>query len=632
MKLQRIITLITSLFFFLLLFSSPISAQTVTLKSDYVIENFESNIKILQDTSVLISEKITVNYSVQKHGIFRIIPSVYSNKGKTLNTHLTVVSVADEKGVVYKYTTSQSSQSISIKIGDPNATIIGKHIYIITYKISDFILKYDSLPEFYWNVTGHEWDVPILKSSAEVESPYAKITKVACYTGEYKGTDCTGAITENSAEFKANGPVKPGSDFTIVVGLDPTSQLQFPGPIVQVTKKIGDNWGYMAALVPVLIIFLIWWKNGRDEKFIGDNIYYKPENITTETVPIFKRKFLPTVYASIDGLTPSEIGTIVDERVDTHDLIAEIMELGRLGIIQIERIEKKGLFGKDDYSFTKLPGTEDKEEKLKDFQSEILKELFRKISVYKTVSKIEKIYKDDSAKRKQIQDLVIEERYVLLSALKLNFYEALEVIKNKLYKSLVRDQIFAREPEKARGETIALYLVLSIIYGVTVLTFFVARTYNFGPYLLALLTMPIGIIFAAGIPKRKAWGYSLFRQAEGLKHYLEVGKWRQEIAERELFVKEMLPLAIALRVVDKLAQDMDELGIKPPQYMTNFTISTFSNDFVRFQSSATSNIIAHNSSSSWSGHSSWSGGSGFSSGGGGGFSGGGGGGGGGGSW
>ena len=110
------------------------------------------------------------------------------------------------------------------------------------------------------------------------------------------------------------------------------------------------------------------------------------------------------------------------------------MELGRLGIIKIKRIEKKGIFEKDDYSFTKQTNTEGKEAKLKDFQAEILKELFRKTAVADKIGKIDKVFKDSTDLKKDALDLAAQGRFVLLSALKLNFYQALEVIKDKLYK------------------------------------------------------------------------------------------------------------------------------------------------------------------------------------------------------
>jgi uncharacterized membrane protein len=88
----------------------------------------------------------------------------------------------------------------------------------------------------------------------------------------------------------------------------------------------------------------------------------------------------------------------------------------------------------------------------------------------------------------------------------------------------------------------------------------------------------------------------------------------------------VLPFAIGLGVVDKIANDMKDLGIAAPEYLgsnavVGSTLVNFTNDF----SQQVNKNLAFNPSSSGSG----SGSSGFS---GGGFSGGGGGGGGGGSW
>ena len=422
MKIIRTFVAVFILLICSLYLPSKISAQSEDL---YSIENFESDITIREDTSVLVRETITVNFLSSRHGIFRIIPTTYSNKGKTLNTNLKIVSIKDENGVPYNFTTSKTSQSLTFKIGNPDTFIIGRHTYVISYEVKNFILVYDSIPEFYWNVTGHEWDVPIKKASVKITSPFAKINKVACFTGVYKSTesDCKDSFSEEIAQFEVENQIDSGSDFTIVVGLNPDNNLTFPGTVEKTGNFLIDNWGYAASLVPLVLVFLIWFKKGRDEKYIGDNIYYKPKNNKVENTPLFSRNFLPTVYSPINGLTPSEIGTIIDEKVDTHDLIAEIIEFGRLGIIKIEKIDRKGILGK--------------EKKLKDFQKEILKELFRKET---------------------------KNNYVLLSSLKYNFYQALDVIKTKLYKSLVKDEIFASDPERFRGESVSAYIVFSFIY------------------------------------------------------------------------------------------------------------------------------------------------------------------------
>ena len=123
--------------------------------------------------------------------------------------------------------------------------------------------------------------------------------------------------------------------------------------------------------------------------------------------------------------------------------------------------------------------------------------------------------------------------------------------------------------------------------------------------------------------RRTAWGYSLYRQIVGLRFYLNLGKWREEITEKNLFFEEILPLAMALGIIDKLAKKMADLGIEPPRYFQGMVLANFGRDFDSFNTLASSNL---SSSPTSSGRSSWSGGSGFSGGGsaGGGFGGGGG--------
>ena len=131
------------------------------------------------------------------------------------------------------------------------------------------------------------------------------------------------------------------------------------------------------------------------------------------------------------------------------------------------------------------------------------------------------------------------------------------------------------------------------------------------------------------MPKRTPQGYAFFRQIVGLRWYLDKGKWREEIAEKNLFFEEILPLTICLGLVNKLSKEMAVLGVEPPSYFVGFNTRTFSSDFNHFCRQANSTFLS-SPGGSWSSRSSWSGGSGFS--GGRGFSGGGFGGGGGRSW
>lgn len=598
----------------------------------YVVNSFDSEVLISEDSSIDITETLEVTFFENRHGIIRVIPAVYSSKGRTIKAKLVMEKIVDEIGSAHPYTKSRLSQSIKLKIGDPDRTITGKKTYIIHYRITKVLQQFEEHDELYWNVTGGEWDTDILSSRVNVESPYAQVTQVECFAGPVgtKSNLCQSGKGKNIAEFTAKD-LGSGKDFSIIVGLSKKGTIHYPGFIDRTLGFIFDNWGYLIAILPATIMFWIWYRRGRDRRYLSDNVYYKPDKVKTKTVALFARPHLPLVYHPLDGLSPSEVGTIVDERVNIHDIVAEIIELARLGFITIEQINVKKLIGKSvEYAFIKTEKYNDNIEKgkLKDYQKYLLKELFKTTYISKSLAAAEKLFESNKGKLDVTRRKLANKEYVLLSSLKNNLYKGLSGYKEKLYKRMKTEGFFAGNPDKEKTKWIAIYL--GIVFAVSiVLMIFVVATFNFGPLILYPLVVIAGLFLMFSMPKRTPKGYSLFRQIKGLKWYLEKGKWRYEHMEKKLFFEEILPLAIALRTVDKLAKEMKDIGVKPPSYYGGSNMNSFAKDFGKFYGASTSSILSAPSSSNWSGKSSWSGGSGFS---GGGSSGGGFGGGGGGSW
>ncbi|HEX8923261.1 MAG TPA: DUF2207 domain-containing protein [Patescibacteria group bacterium] len=601
----------------------PVTTDQITPATEtYTIDSFDSKIRVNQDTTMSVEETISTNFLVPKHGIFRIIPYIYSANGKTIRAKISKIKVTNENGIGIPYTTERVNQSISIKIGEADKTIRGKNIYVISYEVSDVILDYGNGPEIYWNVTGHEWDTTIYKARATVESPYGKIEKTICYSGNLGGQEknCTTKNSDSQAEFTTNETLGNNKDFTVVIQISKNNLLKFPGTIEKIIKATTDNWGYAAALLPLILMGYYWYTKGRDKKYSSGNIYYKPEKTNEENVPLLSRPHLPLVYGPIDNLSPAEAGTINDQKVDLKDIVAEIMELGRLGYLTIERTEKKKFLGNDiDYIFK---STEKDASTLTDYQQYLLESIFDSKTTEGTTNKeTEKIiYKGEEK----------------LSDLKDKFYVHLEPLRKKIYDSLIKKGAIQSDPRKVQGIWFIMAFFLNLI-AFMVIVYFVSDSGNAGPLGIWAIGLIPSMALAAFMPSRTAWGYSLYRQTEGLKYYVSKGKWREEIAEKRLFLEEILPLAIALGVVDKLAKDMEVLGLQPPSYFVGDSWGNFGSSFYHFNHYSYSTFISTPVSTSyhsgWSGNSSWSGGSGFGGGGfSGGSSGGGFGGGGGGSW
>jgi len=576
----------------------------------YLIEEFKSNITVNQDTSLTVKETIIVNFLVPKHGIFRLIPIVYSDGIKTIRAKFTLLSVTDNNNKPYPYTTERYFQSIKIKIGDPQRTIKGLHTYVIKYKISDVLRRYQEYDEVYWNVVGSEWDTTIKQASAEIYSPFAPIEKTKCFAGP-RGTrsqNCQAEAKNNSsAIFRSSIPLGYKKDFTIVVALNQNNQLQFPSLSERIAKLIWDNWAYLLAFLPLIIMGSVWYKRGRDLQFVANQIFYRPKNQKSKLVPLLSRPHLPSVYAPIQGLTPAEVGTIIDERVDLQDVIAEIIELARLGHFEIRKIEEKKLFRKKtDYFFIKkLKGGQ----KLKEHQKYLLEKLFNHPL---KVSEIKKIASNLSGKQKTIlMNKGAATAIVRLSDLRTKFYQYLDPFKEKLYQGLIKQKIFEGNPERIRRKWWMIFIVLESICLFTTFSF-AKQTGTLLPLLVNLITLLPAYFLTRKMPRRLPWGYSLYRQIVGLHWYLQKGKWREEIAEKHLFLEEILPLAICLGVVKKLARQMAILGLPPPTYLQGFDNQHFYHEINLFSQKSAGAFLAV-PSGQWSGKSTWSGSSGFSS-------------------
>jgi uncharacterized membrane protein YgcG len=581
---------------FLFFSASLLIASKVTASSGYTIKNFQSTVEVEKDTSILVEERILTEFTLRKHGIFRYIPLYHSSLGKTIKTPAEVLSVVDGDGNPHTYDVSRKGGNLEVKIGEPDRYIQGKKTYVITYRAKNVIRDYEGVYELYWNALGSGWDTDILASSVKVVSPHAKIEKVKCFTGKATTGQslCSIDQTENEIFVQADTRLGGSKDLTVVAGLDKDGGLAYPSFVKRAYWFFEANWGYLVAVLPLGIIFYLWRKKGRDKRYISENVYYKPDNVATKTVSLFSRKHLPLVYHPIDGLSPSEVGTIIDERVQTHDVIAEIVELARLGFLGVKKIDKK------EYAFIKKKKLTEKNLKgLKNYQKQLLKGLFKKSYMEKSASKTDK---------KEFKEKKLEKgEFVLLSVLKNKFYTVFSEVKKDLYERMQKEGFFAGNPEKVRIKWLVVYLIIASLCA-TAVFWFTQIANNPFPTIAFIFLSSIGGVLSWFMPRRTPKGYSLLKQTQGLRECLKKGKWKYEHMEKSLFFEEILPLAISLKVVDQLTKDMDDLGVKPPHYTGATKVGTFNLYFGNFYSNSSRGLVSAPSSSSWSGGSGFSGG------------------------
>ncbi|MFC1750799.1 DUF2207 family protein, partial [Pseudomonadota bacterium] len=443
--------------------------------------------------------------------------------------------------------------------------------------------------------TGEGWQIPINRTTAIINSPHATITKIECFSGEFglNNSLCqTKILSNHQAQVTYNKAINYGDNLTVAIALDQTnSQIVFPSGFAKMIKLITDNILVLVVLFPVTVMFFLWYRKGRDLTFISQNIFDNNTQKPTKLKPIFEHNRTPMVYQPLTHLTPGEAGTILDERVDNQDVIAEIIDLARKEYLKIEPAKKTGIiFKSEDFLFTKLRKSDDL---LPKHQKYLLGKIFKS---------------GDKVK---------------LSALKGKFYTALNKTKQLIYKSVTAKKLFTTNPNKVRGAYIGLgVLMLGFAFFLAIRAL---EQGSFIPFVLTIIQTPFVFILAFLMVQKSAIGTNYHLQAKGLKHTINVGAWRQKVHEKNLFIQDVLPFAISLGVINKLTRDMKDLDVSPPSYLAGSTAAAHgfnTGAFINNFATQAGNNLSYNPSSSSAG------GSGFS----GGFSGGGGGGGGGGSW
>ncbi|MDQ5970505.1 MAG: hypothetical protein QG603_282, partial [Patescibacteria group bacterium] len=159
--------LASTFFLGLLFFAGTIYAQEK-------ISNYQVDIQLDKEANLLVSEKIDYDFGdEQRHGISRQIPTYYKGEAEDFSTSIDNISVTDEQGEAYKYTSEQEGDYLVLRIGDAKQYVSGQKTYVINYRVQGAILFFDTYDELYWNAIGTDWPVAIEQAQATLSLPAA---------------------------------------------------------------------------------------------------------------------------------------------------------------------------------------------------------------------------------------------------------------------------------------------------------------------------------------------------------------------------------------------------------------------------------------------------------------------------
>lgn len=344
----RLPGLLVALVMVLLVLALPVSVRAEENADDadegYRILSDAFSATVSQDGTVLVSEKVRVQFDTPLHGIYRKIPTEFSVDSDlvdgvedtyTYHTRISDVKVSGGEAKVSK----DDEGETQIRIGSKKKTISGKKTYTIRYTVQlpwdrtremDF-LYYDILPR---------WTVPVEKFtwSMKFEEPVDEesLEAMQVFSGPAGETRNLLKITP---VLQKNGI--SGSVSDIPAGYAATIFVPLPEGYFSVR---------LHSRVPALL-------------FLGLTLLFSAASLAAVIASLLLRGRTETAEFPPDGLSPADAGRILLGRESDRQLLSLIPYWAQKGYVSICLSED------DPESVTvqrvcELPGTAEEEEKL----------------------------------------------------------------------------------------------------------------------------------------------------------------------------------------------------------------------------------------------------------------------------
>jgi hypothetical protein len=545
------------------------------------IQNFDAAIELTPTGELRVAETLTVVFLTEHHGIERFIPVSYRTP---LGTRVTMDLRKGEvtlDGQTVPVQTSRSGGRQVLRIGDPDTTLTGTHVYRIAYSAGRALVFHDDYLQLYWNVTGNDWQIPIRQATATLTLPSDVSPEEVSATSYMGSTGSTArgqtAIVDASGRFSfAAGALNPGSGLTIDVAI-PRSLLPISPPTFaqNLARFLWDNKLAVLPILTLVVMFALWYRLGRDPR----------------------KGIIAPAFESPSDLGPGAAGVLVDDRMDLRDVSAMVIGLAVTGHLTIREDalsdKARAAVGGSPGSYTFVRGRRGPD--------------------------------DLSAAERALYDAIFptaETKETPLDSLENRFYKHLPTIRVRLFDELIAKRFYTQNPERTRaayagwgGSLVAAGVGLGFVTA----SLYVAVT-------LALSGLVV-LAFSPIMPRKTQKGVAALVDVLGLAEYIhraEVDRieFTDAPAKSPEQFEKLLPYAVALGLTSIWVRQFEGLLREPPQWYTGaptFNGTLFALSLGRLSAGMQNTFVSAPRTAPTSGRSAWSGRSTF----GGGFSGGG---------
>ena len=328
---------------------------SVVAKADrqgFHYENYHVEAVVHQDNVWEVTETIDVFFDEPRHGIYRYIPlrfwlehDVSQDEGMEQRVIQGQV-VQDWRKFKYKsevedveveggeFTTEDSDDdNFVVRIGDADSEVLGRQRYVIKYK---YVYREDRRPAYdylFHTILGTDFNEKIDRFSFRIEFekplPSDIQKRLEVYSGEYGET----SANVEDLVIQANRHVIAGKAKDILPHHGITLYAKLPEGYYEGVESVNYLWHYMALFVTLMLILVI--------------VFYLLKAKRKKPVKVIE--FYPP-----EGISSAEVGTIIDDSVDTIDIASLIPWLAGQGYLTIEEKDEGGLLKTPEAILTKV--------------------------------------------------------------------------------------------------------------------------------------------------------------------------------------------------------------------------------------------------------------------------------------
>ena len=503
------------------------SAMALAQERSVYWENYDVDIAIQADGSFRVTEAQQLEFvgGPFRYGLRTIPTDALSG--------IRDVQVSEVGGQVYSESTSgdpntfqtySDSEGFNIRYNFDPTTNAGREI-VLEYTVDGGLLYYAGGDQLVWKAVPANANFPIQASSVTIHLPPGATLD----NWDANGPAGTYDLIDDGVRFTASEPIRAG-------GQDFAVRVQWPHDIVagapaawQQTIDKQDRVGPLAdvgalgltvlAIVGgLLALFLLWYSAGRDA----------PVKLPADWIP-----------EPPSDLPAGMAGTLVDERADTKDVIATLVDLARRGVLAIQDETTPGLFGiGENHEFT--------------YHLENAALPMRPYEKYL----IDNIFGEETEKKQ--------------SELQAKFYTHLEKAKKQIYEATVEDGYFPSSPERTRTTWAVIgvaVLILAAVIGCFALI-------GLGAFTSFAICVPIGLavpaigllILARYMPRKTPKGAEEAAKWLAFKRYMENLEQYTKVEEAKEIFDRYLPYAVAFGLEKSWIQKFTKVDTAPPPW------------------------------------------------------------------